>query len=723
MPEDTMPVGVADNSLHEQRFFNKEISLLAFNRRVLDESANPRHPLLERLRFLSICGSNLDEFYMTRMAGLRRQAIFQPGVLSIDGLDSVQQLKLVQEHVTSLLYAQQAHFRTLRTELADQGIIIENTSLLADDDLNWLETKFLNDIFPVLTPIAVDPVHPFPFIPNKGFCLVLRLIRTGHEGALYALVPLSPRLERFIRLPTKNDGQVRFVLLERLVLQFMHHLFPTPFALDGFGFFRVLRDSDVEIAEDAEDLVGTFEKALQKRRLGSVIRLTMSHQMTPDLQNFLQTGMQVDASDCFLFDGLLGLADVREMIVDERPDLLFRPLTPRFPERFRDFGGDYFAAIRHKDILVHHPYETFDVVVQFLRQAARDPDVVAIKQTLYRTSKDSPIVKALVEAAESGKSVTAMVEIRARFDEEANLRWARNLERAGAQVVYGLTTLKTHAKISMVVRREADGLRNYIHFATGNYHPVTAMTYTDLSLLSCDPVLGRDAAQLFNYMTSYAPPDKLEKLVIAPTRLRGHLTDLIEQEITHAKAGRSGAIWAKMNALVDPEMIDLLYRAGQAGVQIRLVVRGMCALRPGVPGLSENIRVKSVIGRFLEHSRIYCFGHGHGLPSAQAQVMIASADLMQRNLDLRIETLVPIENPTIHQQIMFQIMLALQKDNTQSWDLQPDGSWHRRTPGHEGAFCAHQYFMDTPSLSGRGTMIQHMPPPPTLSLYEGRADV
>lgn len=708
------PEFVPEKPVQESIFFNKELSLLAFNDRVLQEADNVRYPILERLRFLSICASNLDEFYMTRMPGLRRKATLQPTSLSLDGLSFADQLRVVQEQANGLLMAQQHCFHTLRPLLAEQGIEISNTQTLDVYDRDWLEKVFLQDIFPVLTPISVDPVHPFPFVANKGFSIVLRLTKPDLAEPVFSIIPLSAQLNRFIRLPDRF-GKIRFVLLERVVVEFIHHFFSSPFVLDASGFFRVLRDSDIEIDEDADDLVETFERAIKRRRLGNVIRLAISHDISPDLQRFLLEGMKVP--DCFLFDGLLGLVDVRELIIDDRPDLLFKPAQPRFPERFRDFAGDFFATIRHKDLLVHHPYESFDVVVQFLRQAARDPDVVAIKQTLYRTSRDSPIVKALVEAAEAGKSVTAMVEIRARFDEEANLKWARNLERAGAQVVYGFSALKTHAKLSMVVRREDDGLRTYIHFATGNYHPVTAKTYTDLSLLTCDPVLGRDAAHLFNYMTSYAPPEKLEKLVIAPTGLRNRLMTLIDHEIEHAQAGRPAYIWAKMNSLVDPGIIEAFYRASTAGVRIRLIVRGMCSLRPGVPGLSDHIEVVSIVGRFLEHSRIYCFGNGHVLPSEQALVMISSADLMPRNLDFRIETLVPIENETVHRQILFQIMVASLKDNQQSWLLMPDGQYQRHVDG-QPPFSAHQYFMDFPSLSGRGSGLHAETTPPILALAQ-----
>ena len=693
------------------RYFNRELSWLAFNFRVLEEACNPRHPLLERLRFLSISGSNLDEFFMVRVAGLKGQQLQGVEERSADGLTPAQQLAAIGIKADELMARQQEIWAQLKQELAEAEFHVLDASDLGAEDTAWLQEHFNEQIFPVLTPQAIDPAHPFPFVPNKGFGLVFDLKAKGRGDLIRELLMLPASLPRFVQLP---GDEVRFVSLESVVRCFTRQIFPD-YQLVGDGAFRIIRDSDIEVEEEAEDLVRYFRNALQRRRRGRVIRLKLERGMPGDLTALLQDSLTEGDAIITEVDGIIGIGDVSQLVECDRPDLKFLPYTPRFPERIREHDGDCFAAIKAKDIIVHHPYESFDVVLAFLRQAAADPDVVAIKQTLYRAGKQSAVIRALIDAAEAGKSVTAVVEIKARFDEEQNLVWAAALERAGVQVVYGFIEWKTHAKVSMVVRKEADGFRTYCHFGTGNYHPITARIYTDLSFFTANPKIGRDAAQLFNYITGYVTPVELNSLVISPLSLREKICEEIDREIAFAAEGRPASIWAKMNSLVDPAIIEKLYEASEAGVEIDMIVRGICCLRPGVEGMSSRIRIRSIVGRFLEHSRIMVFGNGEPLPSPLAKVYISSADWMNRNFDRRVEYLLPIENPTVHAQVLDQVMVANLLDNEQSWTLHPDGVYERiKTTGKR--FNLHDYFMTNPSLSGRGAALRSHGPVPQLTI-------
>ncbi|MFO0109724.1 MAG: RNA degradosome polyphosphate kinase [Alphaproteobacteria bacterium] len=683
----------------EHRFFNRELSWLAFNTRVIEEAMNPALPLLERLKFIAISAANLDEFYMVRVAGLKDNLDQNIALKSPDGLTPQQQLERIREAASILMNKQQSAWLKLQALLAKKKVKVIKPEQLSTADKVWLREYFEVNIFPLLTPIAVDPAHPFPFVPNLGIAQVFELRPPRRKSKkMVALIQFPHTQPRFIRI--ESGRGTRFMLLEDVIRLFLNLLFPN-YELIEDAVFRIVRDSDLEIEEEAADLMRYLDKAVKERRYGRVVRLKMSDGTSEHLLKFMLQHLPAELVDVVAVKGMVGLSQLKEIYDIPRPDLKFEPFKVRFPERINDYAGDCFAAIQAKDIVVHHPYESFDVVVQFLEQAARDPNVISIKQTLYRTSSDSPIVKALIRAAESGKSVTALVELKARFDEEANIRWARDMEKAGVQVVYGFVQMKTHAKVSLVARREGKKIRAYAHFGTGNYHPNTAKVYSDLSFFTSNPELCQDASYLFNYITGYAKPLKFRELAVAPLHLRRRLLRLIAEEIAHTKAGRKGAIWAKMNSLTDPVMIDALYAASQAGVQVDLVIRGICGLKPGIRGFSENIRVKSMVGRFLEHSRMMAFGAGFGLPSPKAKLYISSADWMPRNFDHRVEIMIPINNPTVHAQILDQILVANLKDERQSWVLSPDGSYHRLTRA-PAAFAAHDYFIHNPSLSGRG---------------------
>ena len=686
-------------------FFNREVSWLKFNERVLEEAENKKYPILERLKFLSIAASNLDEFYMVRVAGLKSQIAAKVDELSDDGLTPSQQLELVRDVASKLMARQQSCWEKIKLELKKDDVFVLDPKDVDSSQKIILADYFRSNVFPVLTPVAIDPVHPFPFLPNLGISLVLLLRRETDGEELRALLPLPNLMDRFVPIGGAEDT---FIALEDLISLNLDLVFPD-FSVLKSAWFRVIRDTEFEIDEEGEDLRRAMGSALRQRKHGSIIKLSVNSDINKEIFEIIANELDVSLDDMVRHQSMIGLSDASELYNLDRPDMKFKSFRIRFPERVRELDGDCFAAIRAKDFIVHHPYESFDVVVQFIRQAAIDPNVIAVKQTLYRTSNDSPTVAALIEAAEAGKSVTAMVELKARFDEEANIKWARDLERAGANVVFGFSDKKTHAKISLVVRKEGSRLRSYAHFGTGNYHPDTAKVYTDLSFFTCDPDICEDASIIFNFMTGYSKPTNLKKISVSPDGLYSQIKSLINAEIEHAQNGRPANIIVKVNSLVDPIIISDFYRASNAGVVIQLIVRGVCCLKPGIKGLSENIYVKSIIGRFLEHSRILIFGNGEEIPSDKAKIFITSADLMPRNLYWRVEVMVPLENMTVHRQVMEQVIAANLNDEAQTWKMKSDGNYER-VKSSPKAFSAHEYFMTNPSLSGRGKSLEHNPP-------------
>ena len=696
-----------------RRFFNRQLSRLCFQKRLLEEADNKAHPLLERLRFLSLSGADLEAFYLTRVAPLRRRVEAGFEKLGPDGLAPKEQLRKVRKLVVELNLEQARIWARLRVDLAGQNFHIIDERELGSQDHKWLKNHFIENIFAVLTPIAVDPAHSFPFIANRGMTLGLELAKSGAaDHVIYALVPLPRQLTRFILLPEKDGFEdIRFIRLETVVTLFINDLFPS-LDVQAHGVFRLLRDSKVKHAKRAENLEHSFEPVLQKRRHGEVILLEFEQSTARHLRRFIVDKLQVGENKVQVEEGMVGLLDFSQLIVKDRADLLFAAFTPRYPERLRAQGGDIFSTIGQKEFIVHHPYESLNVVLHFLRQAVNDPDIVSIKWMLDQTSDDPAIIKALKDAAQSGTSVTAIMTLRNGSDKEAKMACIHDLESVGVYVLHGSAAVKTDAKLAQIMRREHGTLKSYIHIGTGNDHPVADKIYTDLSYFTDDPVLGRDVSRIFNTITGGAPPAELEAMSISPDGIRDRMIDHIREEIYHAKEGRPAQIWLKMNALDDLQIIDALYEASYAGVGIDLVIKGICRLRPGLAGLSENIRVKSVMGRFLEHSRIYCFGAGHGLPSDKSVVYISSADMVDENMDRQIEVMVPISGRRVHQKIMEQIMQAYLADNQQSWHILSDGV-SRRFDLQEGtkAFNAHKYFMNDPSLSGRGKSPEERFPP------------
>jgi len=667
-------------------YFNRERSWLEFNRRVLEEALDEQNPLLERVKFLSIFSTNLDEFFMIRVAGIKQQVAAHVVGRSPDGTTPAEQLIAIRRTVDVLTDRhRRCWLDDVQPKLRDQGIRLLDYAELTDEQRAFCKAYFEREVFPVLTPLAFDPSHPFPQISNLSINLAV-VINDPEEGELFARVKVPAVLPRLIPLPSSMcDGPEQIpperrhclVWLEQMIAENVDALFPGMEVVEAY-VFRITRNADMEIQEEeAADLLRTIEQGVRQRRFGAVVRLTIQHDMPQRIRELLLANLKITPDDLYEVEGSLGLSDLMGLMKIDRPDLKDPPFYPARPPLLRNARSstEIFSAIRQQDILLHHPFDSFRPIVELIEAAAEDPDVLAIKQTLYRVGSNSPIVKALMHARDQDKQVTVLVELKARFDEENNITWARALERAGVHVVYGLVGLKTHAKIALIVRREQDGLRRYVHLGTGNYNAGTARIYTDLGLLTCKSELGADASDLFNLLTGYSRQHRYRKLLVAPVNLRERLTWLIEREITHANSGRGGSLIFKLNSLVDPQMIELLYQASQIGVKVELVVRGMCCLRPGVAGLSENIIVRSVVGRFLEHSRIYYFENG-GDPA----VYLGSADLMQRNLDRRIETLFPIEDPAMIRHIRENLLATYLNDNIRAKLLMPDGSYVRAQP-------------------------------------------
>jgi len=686
-----------------KKYFNREISWLRFNERVNDISFDLSVPILERLNFISIAASNLDEFFSVRVAGLIEQTKLDPNKKSYDGLTANEQLIQVDEFTRNLISRQNQSFEQIEKELKKEKIYIVRDKFLKKHT-NKINNFFDSEIYSILTPITVDATHPLPFIPNLCLCLIAKIKHKKTNQQFTSVIRISDLKQRFLKITDPNG--IYFYPIEQIVISQLKKIFPD-FQIQDTNLFRVIRDSDLDVLEEADDLIREFKKLVRERKRGEVIRLDVQKKLNHDFKKLITSELSVSDNEIFEYEDLLGFDQLSEVYSNiHNKKLNYKKFKPRFPERINDFGGDCFAAIKKKDLLVHHPFESFDVVVSFLQQAARDPNVIAIKQTLYRTSDQSPIIDALTRAAENGKSVTAVVELKARFDEEKNLQWAESLERAGVQVVYGFMNLKIHAKVSMVIRREKNKLTHYTHFGTGNYHPQTAKIYTDLSFFTCDSDLARDASRLFHYMSSYNISRDYKRISYSPINLREKIYSHIDYEIELASQGKPAAIWVKMNNLVDQKMIDKLYKASKAGVKITCLIRGICCLVPGVKDMSENIKVISVVGRFLEHSRIICFGKGKPLPNKNAKIYISSADWMSRNFDRRVETLVPIDNKTVHEQILFQIMNTTINDNANAWILQSDGTYKKISTQGSKVLNSHKYFMINPSLSGRGSALK-----------------